>query len=439
MVTLGKNSLSTRSTATSPLPPKAYLVGFMHTGDAPGQPEAMLDELHELVTTQGLEIVGSELARIREYDPGTILGSGKVKEIIATAERLGAEVIVSDDFLSPSQQRNWEKQTSCAVIDRQEVILEIFAGRAQTNEARLQVQLAKANYALPRLVRKWQHLSRQRGAAGGLGGRAEGEQQLELDSRVIRKRIQFLNDQLAEVRKRREVQRHQRLKKPVPVVAIVGYTNAGKSSLLNRMTSSGVLVENKLFATLDTTVRRTMLPGGQEVLLADTVGFIRKLPHQLVEAFKSTLEETVLSDYILEVLDASDPSVSEHHDTVHEVLTELHVGPKPALIVLNKWDIVPPERREELLFAFPEALPISVRTGEGLEKLSSRLARLLTALMPRKTFLFPPDAMGKLAEMRRVCFIENEEYLDDGAHITARIPQEHLGHWDAFLLPQPRL
>ena len=427
------------SQSLSPVPPKAYLVGFIHAGDPPGLPEAMLEELKELVHTQGLTIVGFELARVREYNPGTILGSGKVKEIIETAERLKAEVIVSDDFLSPSQQRNWEKQSSCAVIDRQEVILEIFAGRAQTSEARLQVELAKANYALPRLVRKWGHLSRQRGAAGGLGGRAEGEQQLELDSRLIRKRIQFLNEQLAEVRKRREVQRRQRLRKPTPVVAIVGYTNAGKSSLLNRMTSSGVLVEDKLFATLDTTVRRTMLPGGQEVLLADTVGFIRKLPHQLVEAFKSTLEETVLADYLLEVLDASDPSLNEHHDTVREVLSELQVGPKPTLVALNKWDLVDEARRAELRAAFPEALPISVRTGEGLDKLSARLARLLTAMMPRRTYLFPPEAYGRLAELRRLCFVESEEHLEDGAHVTARVPQGHLEKWDAFLQPQPRL
>ncbi len=418
----------------TPKPLKAYLVAFLHPGEVPSQTQALLHELHELALTQGLEVVGSTTAKIREYNPSTILGSGKVREITAEAEHLGAQVIVTDDVLTPAQQRNWEHGTSCAVIDRQEVILEIFAGRAQTREARLQVQLAQANYELPRLVRKWKHLGRQRGATGGLGGRAGGEQQLELDSRVIRKRIQWLTEELATVRQQRGVQRSLRLRKPVPVIAIVGYTNAGKSSLLNRLTKSEVLVENKLFATLDPTVRRLALPGGQEVLLADTVGFVRKLPHLLIEAFKSTLEETSLADYILEVLDASDLDLEAQHDTTCEVLTELNAGGKPSLLVLNKWDIVDEERREYLMRHFPEALPVSVLNGDGLDTLLARLAIRVKALMPARQYVIPHDKYDVLAQIRKLCFIECEEFKDDGVHITARIPLTQTERWTEWEL-----
>lgn len=418
-----------------PQPLKAYLVAFSHPGESPSLTHALLRELSELVQTQGLQVVGSQTAKIREYNPSTIIGSGKVREIIAEAEHLHAQVIVCDDVLSPAQQRNWEHGTSIAVIDRQEVILEIFAHRAQTREARLQVQLAQANYELPRLVRKWTHLGRQRGAAGGLGGRAGGEQQLELDSRVIRKRIQWLNEELATVRRQRKVQRSLRLRRPVPVVAIVGYTNAGKSSLLNRLTHAGVLVEDKLFATLDPTVRRLPLPGGQEVLLADTVGFVRKLPHLLIEAFKSTLEETSLADYILEVLDASDPELEAHHDTTTEVLSELQCGGKPSLLVLNKWDLADETRRAELKALYPEAIPVSVLTGEGLPGLLSQLSTRVKGLMPQRRYIIPHQRYDILAQIRRSCFIEREEFLDDGIHITARVPDTSPECWEEFCNP----
>ncbi len=419
----------------APEPLKAYLVGFLHSGDEPFQTESLLAELAELCSTCGMVVVGSEIAKIRVVDPGTILGKGKLAEVLETAERLGADVVVTDDVLSPSQQRNWEKRTKLAVIDRQEVILDIFAARAQTREARLQVELAKANYDLPRLVRKWGHLNRQRGAAGGRGGRAQGEQQLELDSRQVRAKIQKLNDELAEVRKQRGVQRSARLVKPVPVIAIVGYTNAGKSSLLNRLTNAEVLVENKLFATLDPTVRRFALPGGQEVLLADTVGFVRKLPHLLIDAFKSTLEETKLADYILEVLDANDPNLTEHHDTTQEVLAQIGVGPKPTLMVFNKWDLLDEDEKAALRFKYPEALAISVKTGDGVPTLVNRIALRVKALMPFRSYCFPHSAYTELAQLRKYCFIEKEEFLEDGVHVDARVPLNHLNRWDSFLAP----
>ncbi|MCQ2396703.1 MAG: GTPase HflX [Lentisphaeria bacterium] len=415
-----------------PVPPKAYLVGFLHPGETPESALSLLSELSELVNTQGLVVVGSQIARLREINPGTVLGKGKVAEILDEAERLGAEVVVTDDVLSPSQQRNWEKLSKLAVIDRQEVILDIFAARARTKEAVLQVQLAQANYELPRLVRKWKHLNRQRGAAGGLGGRMQGEQQLELDARHIRIRIQMLQEELEEVRKRRNVQRRRRLAKPIPVVAIVGYTNAGKSSLLNCLTDASVLVEDKLFATLDPTVRRYILPGGQDILLADTVGFVRKLPHLLIDAFKSTLEETRQADYVLEVVDASDESMPEHHDTTLGVLDEIGIGPKPTLMVLNKWDLVPEERRRELRERYPEAMPLSVLTGEGMDNFVNRLAELVKAIMPERHYVIPHDDYTPLAQIRKYCFIESEDFQEDGVHIVARVPLNHLERWDGY-------
>ncbi|NLF92653.1 MAG: GTPase HflX, partial [Oligosphaeraceae bacterium] len=232
-------------------PPTAFLIGIQHQGDSAEKASELLAELTELVATLGLPVVGSQVAKIRIPNPALVIGSGRAEELAQEAAALAAEVIIIDDFLTPAQQRNWEKVTALPVIDRQEVILDIFASRAHTSEAVLQVELAKAVYSLPRLKRQWTHLNRQRGMAGGLGGRAEGEQQLELDSRIVRSRIAKLKEQLAEVRQQRDVQRSKRLRKPVPVAAIVGYTNAGKSSLLNALTQSSVLTENKLFATLD--------------------------------------------------------------------------------------------------------------------------------------------------------------------------------------------
>lgn len=429
----GMYSAENPDKSLTPVPPKAYLVGFLHPGENPEESLSLLTELGELVSTQGLRVVGSQIARLRRIEPGTLLGSGKVKEILDEAQGLGADVVVVDDPLTPSQQRNWEKLSSLAVIDRQEVILDIFAGRARTKEAVLQVQLAQMNYELPRLVRKWKHLNRQRGASGGLGGRAQGEQQLELDSRRVRLRIQMLQEELAIVRRQRDVQRQRRLDKPVPVAAIVGYTNAGKSSMLHRLTRADVLVEDKLFATLDPTVRRFELPGGQEILLADTVGFVRKLPHLLVDAFKSTLEETKLSDYLIEILDACDPAIEEHHDTTMNVLEEIGVGPKPVLMVLNKWDLVPVEERARLLGRYPEAVPLSALTGEGVDVFVQRLAGLVKALMPERRYLVPHSEMRALSQIRTYCFIESEEFQDDGVHIVARVPLNHLSRWDEYL------
>ena len=404
----------------------AFLVAIQTQECGAEECAELLQELKELCTTLGLDVVGSDIAKQREPNPGYLIGSGKAAEIARRAGELGADVIVFDDSLSPSQQRNWEKLAGMAVIDRHEVILDIFAAHAKTKEAVLQVELARSNYSLPRLKRQWTHLNRQRGMAGGMGMRGEGEQQIELDSRLVRMKIAKLKQQLEEVQKHREVQRLQRLRRPVPTAAIVGYTNAGKSSLLNAMTGAEVLVENKLFATLDPTVRKFQLPGGQTLLLADTVGFIRKLPHLLVEAFKSTLEETVLMDIIVEVLDVSAPGMEERHETTRKVLGEIGADYRSTLLVLNKVDLIDDLTRQRVLKRFPDGIPCSAKTGEGLDRLATLLEGAMGASWLEKKLVIPHSRLDLLARIREWGTILSEEYDEKGAHIHAKLPKAAL-------------
>ena len=325
------------SNALPKRPTRALLVGAYV--DPAGRDEAasLLDELAELVTTLGVPIGDRMLVSHREMHPRFLVGSGKAEEISQRAKDQELDLIVFDNELSPSQQRNWEALTEFPVIDRQEVILDIFARRARTREARLQIELARAEYSLPRLTRAWGHLARQ---GGGIGGRGEGESQLEQDKRRLRNQIDRLRRELQQVRAARATQRKDRQRTPVPNAAIVGYTNAGKSSLLRKLTGAEVLIEDKLFATLDTTTRRIDLPNKQPLLLTDTVGFVRRLPHRLVEAFNATLEESVLADFLIHVLDASQPAVLEFYRTTVRVLEELGSHDKQTLIVFNKIDKV---------------------------------------------------------------------------------------------------
>src|SRR5215207_5456326 len=298
---------------------RALLVGTYVEASERDEATSLLEELEELVRTLGLIIGDRMMVHHREVHARFLIGSGKAEEIARLAETNGFDVIIFDHELTPSQQRNWETLSGRAVIDRQEVILDIFARRAQTREARLQVELARAEYYLPRLTRAWGHLVRQ---GGGIGGRGEGESQLEQDKRRLRTKIDRLKEELKEVRSSRATQRKDRKRTPVPNAAIVGYTNSGKSSLLRRLTGAEVLIEDKLFATLDTTTRKVALPNKQPLLLTDTVGFVRKLPHRLVEAFNATLEESVLADFLIHVLDASQPAVLEYYHTTRRVLSE---------------------------------------------------------------------------------------------------------------------
>ncbi|HWA87889.1 MAG TPA: GTPase HflX, partial [Opitutus sp.] len=296
---------------------RAFLIGVQTHAMPPGEGAELLGELKELVENLRITVAGSVLVNLRAPNPALLLGSGKAAELAEAAKAAGADVIVFDEQLSPAQQRNWEELSGVAVIDREEVILEVFADRAHTREAVLQVALARMEYSLPRLTRAWTHLSRQRGK-GALGG--EGETQLEQDRRIVRDRIARLKAELATVVQQRAVQRRRRLRVPVPTASIVGYTNAGKSSLLNALTGARLLAADKLFATLDPTTRQLQLTGHHKLLVTDTVGFIRRLPHGLVEAFKATLEEVVVADFLLHVLDVTNPDFEKHHATTMGVL-----------------------------------------------------------------------------------------------------------------------
>lgn len=406
---------------TSPAgPPRALLIGAYREASARDEAQSLLEELEELVRTMGVPIAESMLVHHREAHARYLLGSGKAEEIAQLAETLGCGVIVFDNELSPSQQRNWEKLTSRAVIDRQEVILDIFGQRAQSREARLQVELAQAEYALPRLTRAWTHLVRQ---GGGIGGRGEGESQLEQDKRRLRGTIDRLRRELAAVRSARATQRKDRQRTPVPNAAVVGYTNAGKSSLLRRLTGADVLVEDKLFATLDTTTRRIDLPNKQPLLLTDTVGFVRRLPHDLVEAFNATLEESVLADFLIHVVDASQPEAIDFLNTTDRVLGELGAGDKPKLVVFNKIDrVTDPAVLANLRRHFADAVFISVHTGQGMDELIARLGEWVANAGTTREFRIPANAGALIARLHREAQVHEMEYLPDQIRVVATIP-----------------
>ena len=312
---------------------RALLVGVYLDKSKEKEASSLLDELNELVQTLGIGIMDSVLVKVRENFPSHLMGKGKMAEIIERSQDLNCDCIIFDNELSPNQQRNWENDSKILVIDRQEVILDIFSLRARTKEARLQVQLARMQYTLPRMTRMWSHLDRQGGGSGGGKGgggaaRGEGEKQIEVDRRLARKKIDRVKAELDKVRQQRKTQRKERNRADLPHAAIVGYTNAGKSSLLNGLTESSVLAEDKLFATLDTTTRKLDLDDGQTILLTDTVGFVRRLPHGLVESFKATLEEAVLADFLIHVIDGSSENVEEHYKTTLDVLKELGANEK---------------------------------------------------------------------------------------------------------------
>ena len=380
-----------------------------------------MEELANLARTVDFEVVDSILVRQREPESRYLIGSGKTDEIVNRARELEADCIIFDEELSPSQQRNWERLSDLCVIDRHEVILDIFASRASSREAHLQVELARMEYALPRLTRAWTHLSRQRG--GARGTRGEGETQLETDRRIVKNRIASVRRELADVRQQRATRRKRRTRERVPAASIIGYTNAGKSSLLNLLSDADVTARNQLFSTLDPTTRRVHLEGGREVLLTDTVGFIRKLPHDLIEAFKSTLEETVLADFLVHVLDASSPEVEEHHATTMQVLRELEIEEKPILTVFNKIDrLEDPLTRTMLEASHPGSVFISVRSGEGLESLREALLRMSSSACSTVDLSIPSNRYDLVALVHRTGTIFTEDYGDGTVRLSASIP-----------------
>jgi GTPase len=406
---------------------RAILVSVRQTRAGEDHQEEGLEELAGLLATLGVEPVERLAVSVREYRPRYLVGSGKADEIIRAAEDHDASMIVFDNELSPSQQRNWEQRAERSTLDRQEVILEIFGRHASTREARLQVDLARMQYQLPRLTRAWTHLSRQRG--GQKGTRGEGETQLEADRRTVLARIDSIRRKLSEVEQQREARRKQRTGVPVPTGAIVGYTNAGKSSLLNRLSGAGVLVEDQLFATLDPTTRKVELPNSAHVLVTDTVGFIRNLPHQLVDAFHSTLEETVTADFLVNVLDGSSPHVMEHHQTTMSVLADLGAGEKPILTVVNKIDSpgVRPGDIDVLCSRIQATLDTtcvacSARTGEGIEELREAMRDLVAGGFERANYHLPYNRYDLAALAHRTGRVVAEEHHGDGIHLDASVP-----------------
>lgn len=398
---------------------RALLLGAYIQDHNRTEAQSLLEELEELVNTLGIPVIDRRLVQHREPHPRYLIGSGKAEELSEAVKEMKADVIIFDNELTPSQQRNWEKLTGVLVIDRQEVILDIFAQRAITREARLQVDLARMEYSLPRLVRAWTHLGKQ---GGGIGSKGEGESQLEQDKRKIRGQIDRLKRELEAVKRQRATQRKDRKRTPVPNAAIVGYTNAGKSSLLRALTGADVLVEDKLFATLDTTTRKIALPNNQPLLLTDTVGFVRKLPHGLVEAFNATLEEAVMADFLVHVLDVSQPEVMDFYETTYNVLAELGAESHKTLLIFNKIDRLADESVVPAMRArFPEAHFVSVKTGAGMPELVSRLSELVADDLITLELRIPQHRADLIARLHRESDIRYTEYIDNDVFLRARL------------------
>jgi GTP-binding protein HflX len=411
---------------------RAYLVGVQTHLMAPGESEELLNELQELVENLQITVAGRNLVNLRAPTPATLVGSGKAQEIVDAAKALNCDVIVFDEGLTPAQQRNWEKLAGVAVIDRQEVILDVFADRAQTREAVIQVALARMEYSLPRLTRAWTHLSRQGGGKGGMGG--EGETQLEQDRRLVNDRITRLKRELIDVRKQRGVQRQKRQRVPVPTCAIVGYTNAGKSSLLNTLTGAHVLAEDKLFATLDPTTRQLVLRGNQKLLVTDTVGFIRRLPHGLVEAFKATLEEAMVANFLVHVLDVTTPNLAAHHATTLAVLKELGAEGKRILTVFNKVDAATEAQLNTARQLEPAGIFVSAHTGQGLESLVDHCLELIADAFGSMELVIPHSRYDLIAKLHTIGHVQNEEQEDDGVRLHVRIPPSQMAPFAPFIV-----
>ena len=392
----------------------------VQTYDSEDTAESLL-ELEELTRTAGAVTVGSVMQSRESVHPATYLGKGKLEELKEMIYNLDATGVICDDELTPAQLNNLERELECKVMDRTMVILDIFAGRARTSEGKIQVELAQLKYRAARLVGMRASLSR---LGGGIGTRGPGEKKLEMDRRLIHQRIGQLKEQLEEVQRHRTLIRTQREKSRTKVAAIVGYTNAGKSTLLNALTGAGVLEEDQLFATLDPTTRVLDLPGKQQILLTDTVGFIRKLPHHLIEAFKSTLEEAKYADIILHVVDASNPRKETHMHVVYDTLKQLGVENKKVITLFNKQDLC--LDKEQLRdFQADHVLNISARTGEGLEEGKEILEQTLREGQVYIERLYPYEQAGKISVIRKHGQVLQEEYLPEGISVKAYIPMEN--------------
>lgn len=403
--------------------------------------EEHLDELALLALTYGIQVVGKEPCVIRRYDAATFITKGKLEELIQKANELNVDLVIFDDEITPAQQRNLNQAFGRTVLDRTEVILGVFAQRAQTKEARLQIELAKIKYEAPRLKRLWTHLSRQQ-ASGSAGGGAylkgEGEKQIEIDRRILKRKIDQLQKEIEVVRANRDTQRASRIKQEIPVFAIIGYTNAGKSTLLNALTDAGVFVEDKLFATLDTTTRKFTLLNNQDILLVDTVGFIRKLPHLLVAAFKSTLEEAIEADILLHLIDASHPMAEEQAQTTFEVLKELGAGNKPIITVINKVDKCPHSLMiPRLRMSYPKNVLISALNHEGFEELQEAMIHELKQQRKEVYLRIPQSDYASVSEVMRLGHILNQEYEENDVLLKVDIPAALANKLSRYLYAGP--
>jgi len=399
--------------------------GFLVAADLPRMlvaADESVRELARLADTAGVEVVGEAVQTVRRINPASFIGHGKVEEVRERADETKADVVIFDEPLSPAQQRNLEKGVNRKVIDRSALILDIFAQRARSLEGKMQVELAQLQYLLPRLTRQWTHLSR---LGGGVGTRGPGETQLEVDRRRVRTRIGQLHRRLRDAERTRGLHRHERASVPFPTVALVGYTNSGKSTLMNRLTQAGVLVEDRLFATLDPTVRRLRLPEGLTVLLADTVGFIHKLPHQLVDAFKGTLEEVRAADLLLHVIDVAQSTWPEQVQVVERVLDDIGAGERAVIRVFNKVDMLAAGTAAPA--DGPDGVSISARTGKGVGALLAVIEARLTVGLERVRCALPSGRGDVLAWLRRVGRVIEEYYRDGMVMVTALVPPKVAG------------
>jgi len=412
-------------------PLKALLVS-VYKGSAAGKAtyQEHLEELALLAQTYGLEVLHKVTCAIRRYDSANYVTEGKLQELVDLAKEYQVDLVVFDDEIAPSQQRNLEKAFKVPVIDRTELILGVFGQRARTKEARLQIELAKVKYEAPRLKRLWTHLSRQAGTAGASGGgggggytKGEGEKQIEIDKRILRRKIDQLQDEIKEVKGHRETQRNSRQRSQIPVFAIIGYTNAGKSTLLNALTNAGVLVEDKLFATLDTTTRKFQMSNGQEILLIDTVGFIRKLPHLVVAAFKSTLEEAFQSNVLLHMIDVNHPMAEEQAETTYEVLRELNSESTPVITVLNKVDLCADKQMiARMKVKYPKTVEISALNHIGFENLQDLMIEELSRQRQVLDLIIPQSDYAVVSEITRTGHVITQDYEANDVLLKIELP-----------------
>ena len=412
---------------------RVFIVGVQLQGQDKWRIDESLDELEELVGTAGGEITGRGMQRLDRVNAATFIGPGKARQFAEQCDEARVDTVVFDEELTPAQGRNLEKVFECKILDRTALILDIFSQRARTREGKLQVELAQLNHLLPRLTRFWTHLSRQKGGIGMRGG--EGESQLEVDRRKVRERIDKIQRDLEMVMRHRDIQRTGRKRNQWPLGSLVGYTNAGKSTLFNAITGASTLSEDKLFATLDPTTRRLRLPTNQNVLLSDTVGFIRKLPHDLVDAFKATLEEVIEADLLLHVVDISSPQAEEQIEAVNVVLDELGVADKPMMMVFNKIDrVTSVSLAKRFTDQYPNSIVVSARTGEGFKAFMAELGKQLRPVRDMLVLGIPHSQSDVIARLHEVGQVLERQYNSNEAVIKALVPPDYRAVFEPFII-----